>query len=104
MNEADVLPMGLSPLQAVEDDVKKRSQAGEGGAAKTLCMPFDQPGFKLPALPEGDYLLSTHARRLSSDLRDLASSLWLQGQCLSKRTLLKAPNSSKQMPRQQIVG
>jgi hypothetical protein len=102
--------MGLSRLQAVEDDVKKRSQAGEGGAAKTLCMPFDQPGFKLPALPEGDYLPSTrvckvnHARRLSSDLRDLACSRRLQGQRLSKRILLKAPNSSKQTPQQQIVG
>eukprot|EP00271_Cylindrocystis_brebissonii_P000318 TRINITY_DN10418_c0_g1_i1.p1 TRINITY_DN10418_c0_g1~~TRINITY_DN10418_c0_g1_i1.p1 ORF type:complete len:587 (+),score=173.53 TRINITY_DN10418_c0_g1_i1:153-1913(+) len=32
----------------VEEDVKKRSAAGEGGAAKTLCMPFDQP-----ELPEG---------------------------------------------------
>lgn len=34
--------------------MKKRSAAGEGGAAKTLCMPFDQPGFKLPELPEGE--------------------------------------------------
>eukprot|EP00897_Mesotaenium_endlicherianum_P004837 jgi/Mesen1/4381/ME000222S03504 len=34
--------------QEVEEDVKRRSgEAGEGGAAKTLCMPFEQPD--LPA-------------------------------------------------------
>eukprot|EP00244_Chara_vulgaris_P008818 TRINITY_DN3574_c0_g1_i1.p1 TRINITY_DN3574_c0_g1~~TRINITY_DN3574_c0_g1_i1.p1 ORF type:complete len:566 (+),score=166.00 TRINITY_DN3574_c0_g1_i1:84-1781(+) len=32
----------------VEEEVKKMSADGEGGAAKTLCMPFDQP-----PLPEG---------------------------------------------------
>eukprot|EP00850_Spirogloea_muscicola_P017723 SM000155S01652 [mRNA] locus=s155:145242:148032:- [translate_table: standard] len=32
----------------VEEDVKRRSAEGEGGSAKTLCMPFDQP-----ELPEG---------------------------------------------------
>jgi hypothetical protein len=48
--------------QAVKDSVKKQSQAGEGGAAKTMCMPFDQLGFKLHALPEGDQPLSTRLR------------------------------------------
>lgn len=34
--------------QDVEEDVKRRSAEGEGGSAKTLCMPFAQPD-----LPEG---------------------------------------------------
>lgn len=38
----------VAHVQEVEEDVKKRSAAGEGGHAKTLCMPFDQP-----ELPEG---------------------------------------------------
>lgn len=38
--------------QEVEEDVKKRSASGEGGHAKTLCMPFEQPD-----LPEGEVQL-----------------------------------------------
>eukprot|EP00245_Coleochaete_scutata_P004797 TRINITY_DN17796_c0_g1_i1.p1 TRINITY_DN17796_c0_g1~~TRINITY_DN17796_c0_g1_i1.p1 ORF type:complete len:545 (-),score=127.98 TRINITY_DN17796_c0_g1_i1:357-1991(-) len=47
----DAKKMVLAPWcdeEEVEEDVKKRSAEGEGGAAKTLCMPFDA----MP-LPEG---------------------------------------------------
>eukprot|EP00243_Klebsormidium_subtile_P004078 TRINITY_DN17852_c0_g1_i1.p1 TRINITY_DN17852_c0_g1~~TRINITY_DN17852_c0_g1_i1.p1 ORF type:complete len:553 (-),score=225.92 TRINITY_DN17852_c0_g1_i1:234-1892(-) len=53
LNEKKIVLAPWCDEMAVEDDVKKRSAAGEGGAAKTLCMPFDQPGFKLPELAEG---------------------------------------------------
>lgn len=51
MPAIDAKKMVLAPWcdeEAVEEDVKKRSAAGEGGSAKTLCMPFEQPD-----LPEG---------------------------------------------------
>ncbi|CAI7806276.1 unnamed protein product, partial [Closterium sp. NIES-54] len=52
MPAIDARKMVLAPWcdeEAVEEDVRKRSAgAGEGGSAKTLCMPFEQP-----ELPEG---------------------------------------------------
>ncbi|GJP40264.1 hypothetical protein CLOM_g24547, partial [Closterium sp. NIES-68] len=51
MPAIDERKMVLAPWcdeEAVEEDVRKRSAAGEGGSAKTLCMPFEQP-----ELPEG---------------------------------------------------
>ncbi|CAI5996065.1 unnamed protein product [Closterium sp. NIES-64] len=52
MPAIDAKKMVLAPWcdeEAVEEDVRKRSAgAGEGGSAKTLCMPFEQP-----ELPEG---------------------------------------------------
>ena len=42
-------------VQDVEEDVKKRSSEGEGGSAKTLCMPFEQPD-----LPEGAFMGGNH--------------------------------------------
>ena len=42
-------------MQDVEEDVKKRSSEGEGGSAKTLCMPFEQPD-----LPKGVFTGVNH--------------------------------------------